>query len=201
MKDLRIDKYISKSADFAIPVLEYLRALIHKACPLTQETIKWGFPHFDYKNEMLCSMAAFKEHCAFTLWKASLLKRNNALQLSERSAMGHLGKIRTIKDLPDDKILISFIKEAMELNDKGIKMVNSKVSVKKSVVIPDYFKSVLKINPEAKRIFDAFSPSHKREYVEWFNEAKTDITRNKRISTALEWITEGKSRNWKYIKK
>lgn len=204
IKDQRIDVYIERSAEFAKPVLKHIRKLVHKACPLTEETIKWGFPHFDYKGEMMCHMAAFKEHCAFGFRKASLMKKNNLLELSERSAMGNLGKIRSLKDLPSDKELISMIKEAMELNDKGIKIKKphpSENTTNKTDIIPEYFSKVLNNNKKAKDTFFAFSPSHKREYLEWITEAKTETTRDKRIKTAIKWLTEGKPRNWKYIKK
>lgn len=204
--DDRIDAYIERREEFAKPVLRHIRKIVHKACPQTEETIKWGFPHFDYKGEMLCSMASFKQHCAFTFRKASLMKKNKALELTERSAMGHLGKIKSLKDLPPDKELISMIKEAMDLNDKGIKIKKAPVAQKsgiKEISIPGYFSEILNKNKNknAKETFYAFSPSHKREYMEWITGAKTEATRDKRIAKALEWLSEGKSRNWKYIKK
>ena len=121
--DRRIDAYIAKAGDFARPVLEHLRKLVHKACPVVEETIKWGFPHFDYKGNMLCSMAAFKQHCAFGFWKASLLKDPaGVLQRGEESSAGSLGRITSLKDLPADKILLAYIKEAVTLNDQGVKL-------------------------------------------------------------------------------
>ncbi|MCB0728880.1 MAG: YdeI/OmpD-associated family protein [Ignavibacteriae bacterium] len=201
--DERIDAYIERREEFAKPVLKHIRKLVHKACPETEETIKWGFPHFDYKGEMLCSMAAFKQHCAFTFWKASLMKKNKSLELTERSAMGHLGKIKSIKDLPSDKELVSMIREAMDLNEKGIKIKKAPAAIRsavKEISIPDYFSKALNKNKKAKETFYAFSPSHKREYTEWIADAKTEATREKRMEKAIEWLSEGKSRNWKYIK-
>lgn len=203
IKDNRIDLYIEKSAEFAVPVLRHIRKLIHTACPQTMETIKWGFPHFDYKEEMLCSMAAFKHHCAFTFRKAALMTKNKKLELTERSAMGHLGKIKSISDLPSEKEFISMIKEAMELNDKGIKLKKIPAADKsnnKELILPDYFSKVLSKNKAAKDAFTSFSNSHKREYMEWITEAKTETTREKRIAATMEWLSQGKSRNWKYIK-
>jgi uncharacterized protein YdeI (YjbR/CyaY-like superfamily) len=201
-KDARIDLYISKSADFAKPILIHLRELIHTACPDVQETIKWGFASFDFKGPM-CSMASFKQHCAFGFWKASLFKDKSLLSNAEsESAMGHYGKITSLKDLPSDKKIIAHIKEAIMLNEKGIKLPSRKVATaKKKVVVPDYFIKQMKKNKKAFTTFENFSPSHKREYVEWITEAKTNETKNRRMETAIEWMSEGKPRNWKYMKK
>ncbi|WP_337872818.1 YdeI/OmpD-associated family protein [Ignavibacterium sp.] len=202
-KDPRIDLYISKSADFAKPILTHLRQLIHSACPDVQETIKWGFPHFVYKDEILCSMASFKQHCAFGFWKASLMKDKTLIKNAvSESAMGHYGKITSLKDLAPDKKIISHIKEAMMLNEKGIKPRKNKITKANSeIIVPDFFLNRLKKNKQALKTFEAFRPSHKREYVEWITEAKTENTRNKRMETAIDWLAEGKPRNWKYMKK
>ena len=201
-KDPRIDLYIYNAADFARPILLHLRELVHAACPDVQETIKWSFASFDYKGPM-CSMASFKQHCAFGFWKASLMKDKTLTKNAEsESAMGHYGKITSLKDLPSDKKIIAHIKEAMMLNEKGIKLPPRKVTTaKKEVVVPDYFLKQLKKNKKAFTIFESFRPSHKREYVEWITEAKTDETKNRRMETAIEWMSQGKSRNWKYVKK
>ncbi|HMN23276.1 MAG TPA: YdeI/OmpD-associated family protein [Ignavibacteriaceae bacterium] len=201
-KDSRIDLYISKSADFAKPILIHLRELVHSACPDVQETIKWGFASFDYKGPM-CSMAAFKKHCSFGFWKASLMKDKTLIANAEsETAMGHYGKITSLEDLPSDKKIIAHIKNAMMLNEKGIKIPPKKLtSTKKEIVVPDYFIKQLIKNKKAFTTFENFSPSHKREYVEWIIEAKTDETKNRRIQTAIEWLSESKPRNWKYMKK
>ncbi len=202
MKNRLIDSYIKKSAEFSKPVLNHLRELVHTACPEVEEKMKWSFPHFDYKGEMMCSMAAFKQHCAFGFWKASLMKNSQKIfEKYGKTAMGHLGQIKSLKDLPPDKVLIAGIKEAMKLNEDGIKTPKSKPVTKEDIKTPDYFMTALKKNKKALETFQNFSASHVREYVEWITEAKTEATRNKRIETALEWLSEGKSRNWKYIKK
>ncbi len=200
-KDKRIDDYISKSADFAKPILNHLRKLVHTACPDVQETIKWGFPHFDYKG-MMCSMASFKNHCAFGFWKAALMKDADLLKYNNENAMGHAGKIKSVDDLPADKIIIGQIKEAMKLNDEGIKLPERKNADKKpEIIVPDSLKKQLVKNKKASATFHNLNPSHKREYTEWIEEAKTEETKNKRILTTIEWLTEGKTRNWKYVKK
>ncbi len=198
-----IDAYIAKSAGFAKPILTHLRELVHQTCPDAEEKMKWSFPHFDYKGEMMCSMAAFKQHCAFGFWKGAIMKdpvlRETA---ASETAMGHLGKITSLKDLPSDKKIISWIKEAMALNDNGIKLpVKTKPAAAKETAIPDYFTKALAKNKKAKQVFDAFPPGKRKDCILWLTEAKTEATRNKRMETAIEWIAEGKSRNWKYEKK
>ena len=201
--DKRIDNYIARSQPFARPILNHLRSLVHKACPSVEETMKWSFPHFDYAGEMMCSMASFKQHCAFGFWKASLLK-NKTFMANARAekAMGHLGRITSLDDLPPDRVLIASIKEAMRLNDAGIKVKKSPaVKSDKKLIVPMQLRAALKKNAAAKMIFEAFSYSNKKEYVEWITDAKTDETRMRRIETTIEWLSEGKPRNWKYLRK
>ncbi len=200
-KDPRIDAYIeNKAKDFAKPILRHLREVVHKACPDVEETMKWSFPHFDYKGEMMCGIAAFKEHMAFGFWKGSIMKDpDKILDVQREQAMGHFGRITSMKDLPFDKIMIKYIKEAMRLNDEGIKLPSKvKSKEKKELVVPDYFTKALSKNKAAKKVFDEFSYSKKKDYVEWLTEAKTEATRDKRMETALEWLAEGKARHWKY---
>ena len=196
-KDPRIDAYIAKSADFAKPILKHIRNAVHTACPKVEETMKWSFPHFDYKG-MLCSMAAFKEHCAFGFWKEKLVLGTNP---GSKDGMGSFGRITSIADLPSNKTFISLIKKAVELNDAGVKVVRAKPKAKKPLRVPPYLSAALKKNKKAQVTFESFSPSHKREYIEWLTEAKTEDTRTKRLAITLEWLTEGKARNWKYMKK
>jgi uncharacterized protein YdeI (YjbR/CyaY-like superfamily) len=196
----RFDAYIEKSHEFAQPILKHFRRLVHTACPDVEEKIKWGMPHFDYHGGPLCHMAAFKNHCAFGFWKASLMDDpDGILQTSEREAMGHFGKIAGMDELPSDEIILKYITEAMRLNESGVKVAKKPV-VKKELVVPEYFTDVLKTNDAAAENFENFSPSCKKEYVEWITEAKTEATREKRMTQALEWISEGKQRHWKYEK-
>lgn len=199
-KDKRIDTYISKAEDFAKPILKHFRILIHKACPDVKETIKWGFPHFDYKG-MMCATASFKNHCAFGFWKARLMiDYDKKFSAGNEAAMGHFGKIKSLKDLPSDKIIQQYIKEAMRLNDDDIRIVKKRPVEKKSLTIPTDLKKALTGNKKAKTTFEGFSYSNKKDYVEWITEAKTDVTRFKRLETTLEWLAEGKIRNWKYAR-
>ena len=203
--DERVDAYIANAAEFARPILIHLRGLMHTSCPEVEETWKWSFPNFMYKGSMMCNMAAFKEHVVFGFWKASLLEDvDNILSVTERQGMGHLGKLTSVKDLPKDAVLNKYIKAAMKLNEQGIKLpprIKATEKEKKELVVPEYLTAELGKNKKAQIAFDAFSYSHKKEYIEWFEEAKTEVTRSKRIAQAIEWMTEGKSRNWKYTAK
>ena len=200
--DSRIDDYISKSAEFAKPILNHLRKLIHQASPQISETIKWGFPHFDYKGTV-CGMASFKQHCALGFWKGSLLKdEHQILQKESSEAMGQFGRIQALSDLPEDGIIISFILQAVELNEKGVKVVKKPKPVANNILdIPSYLKEELEKNAPALLTFNNFSNSHRKEYILWLEEAKTEATRTKRLASTIEWLTEGKGRNWKYERK
>lgn len=193
--DPRIDAYIEKAADFAQPILIHLRELVHKACPDVSETLKWSMPSFEYKG-ILCGFASFKNHCTFGFWKQSLMEQSAFS--TEKTAMGSFGKLTSIKDLPSDKIIVGLIHQAMELNEKGIKVPKKKAPEKKEIAIPDDMSAALLKNKKAGAHFEKFSPGQRREYVEWVTEAKTEATRNKRLATAVEWLSEGKRRNWKY---
>ncbi|HNP20640.1 MAG TPA: YdeI/OmpD-associated family protein [Panacibacter sp.] len=197
--DPRIDAYIEKSQDFAKPILKHLRALVHKACPGVEETMKWSFPNYSYKGAILCNMASFKQHCAFGFWKASLMKDPQGLFNKDgHNSMGQFDRITSVKDLPADKILIAYIREAATLNEDGVKVVKKKSAVPQVTETPDDLLAALKKNKKAQATFDAFSPSNKKEYILWITEAKTEATRTKRLETAIEWMSEGKARNWKY---
>jgi uncharacterized protein YdeI (YjbR/CyaY-like superfamily) len=199
--DPRVDAYIEKKAGFSKPVLEHLRKLVHKACPEVEETIKWGMPFFDYKGSPICCIAAFKEHCTFTFWKAKLMKDpESILQVAERHAMGNFDRITSLKDLPSDKILIAYIKEAAKLNEEEIKLPPRKKAAPAELKMPVDLAAALKKNKQAQTIFDNFPPGKRKDYIEWITEAKTEPTKLKRIETAVEWIAQGKGRNWKYEK-
>ena len=201
-KDPRIDAYIKNAAPFAQPILHHIRSLLHTACPNVGETMKWSFPHFDYMGSTLCSMAAFKEHCAFGFWKAALMKDPGLLENARsEKAMGHFGRILSITDLPSDKQMIAYIKEAMVLNEKGRKIERKKTEPLPVPDIPAELAKALTENKTAGANFEKLSAGHRKEYINWIDEAKTDPTRDKRISQTIEWVMEGKSRNWQYAAK
>ena len=195
-KDPRVDGYIAKAAPFAQPILKHLRKLVHAECPDVEETLKWSMPSFLYKG-ILCGMAAFKEHCTFGFWKHDLVVGDQGAPRAEE-AMGTFGRITKLSDLPNDKVLLGYIRKAVELNDAGIKKPARPKRPREELKIPSSLKLALKANKKALETFEQFSYSHKKEYVEWITEAKRDETRDKRLATAIIWIAEGKPRNWKY---
>jgi len=192
-KNPRVDAYIAKSAGFARPILNHLRQVVHGACPDVEESIKWSVPHFGYKG-MMCGMAAFKEHCVFGFWKGDLVFDGAA----DRSAMGHFGRITSLDSLPPDRVLVRYVKKAMKLNDEGVQVKRATRGRAKAVPVPAVLTAALRKNKKARAAFDAFSQSHRNEYVEWITEAKTDATRQRRLEQALAWMQDGKNRNWKY---
>lgn len=200
-KDPRIDEYIANAQPFARPILKHIRKLVHAAVPNVEETIKWGMPSFEYKGPFF-SMAAFKQHAVFGFWKAALMSdpwlMENAIH---DKSMGHSGKIMSMDDLPSDRKMIAYLEEAMDLNDRGIKVPKPKREAKPEAKVPPILAAALKKHKRAREVFEGFSPSHRREYIEWIDEAKTEATREKRVTTTLEWLAESKPRNWKYMKK
>ena len=200
----RVDVYIAKAKPFAQPILNHLRELVHKACPGVVETIKWSRPFFEYKGMILGNMSAFKEHCSFGFWGeeiSAVLRKGDLLQ---PDAMGSLGKITRVEDLPANKQMLILLRQAAAFIDSGkytspIAARHKVVKAPKAAVeAPAEFTKALKASKKAAVAFAAFSPSCKREYVEWIADAKRPETRDKRIETAIEWIGEGKQRNWKY---
>lgn len=191
--DPRVDAYIAKAADFARPILEEIRARVHAACPKVEETIKWGMPSFVHAGGILCGMAAFKRHVSFGYWKHALVMGD-----VERDGMGSYGKMATPADLPPKATMRSDLKKAMQLNEDGVKPERSKPSSKPAPEVPGDLAAALKKDKAAKAAFDAFPPGCRREYIEWIVEAKREETRAKRLAQAVEWMAEGKRRNWKY---
>lgn len=196
-RDRRMDSYIAKAAPFAQPILQHLRDLVHAACPDVEEAMKWSSPHFLYKG-MLCGMAAFKAHCVFGFWKGSLVVQGAD---KEREAMGQFGRITKLADLPSDRMIKSLVKRAMKLNEEGVATPRPLKHPKPPVVAPADLVAALKRNKKAQATYDAFSASHRRDYVEWITEAKRPETRKRRLASTIEWLAQGKAHNWKYAKR
>ena len=197
----RIDAYIAKAADFARPILSHIRGIVHAGCPNVEETMKWGFPHFTHHG-ILCSMASFKAHCAFGFWKTHLLaERLPGVPKANDEAMGQFGRLTTVKDLPSRAALLRLVREAARLNEEGVKPApRPTVARTKAVRAPADLLATLKSSARALAGWDALSPSHRREYIEWITEAKRGETRKRRLATAVEWMAEGRIRNWKYVR-
>jgi uncharacterized protein YdeI (YjbR/CyaY-like superfamily) len=208
-RDPRVDAYIAKSADYARPILKEMRALVHATCPEVTETLKWRNPSFEYQG-LLCGMAAFKKHCAFGFWKHELVLGAEAISADAKSAeaksadpkskaaAGSFGTLKTVADLPSKAQFAAWMKTAMRLNEEGVSAPRKKSRPKTPVKTHPELKAALATNKKAAAVFEAFSPSARREYVEWIADAKTDATRERRIAQAVEWIAAGKRRNWKY---
>lgn len=194
--DPRIDAYIAKSAEFAQPILRHLRALVHAACPAAEETIKWGMPSFTYHG-ILCGLAGFKAHCTFGFWHQGTTKIIRQAGGKAEEAMGSLGRITSRADLPSDREMMGYIRQAAKLNESGAPA-RPKPKPKKPLPMPADLAAALKKNAKAAKIFADFSPSARREYIEWIIEAKRAETRSSRLETAVKWIAGGKKRNWKY---
>ena len=197
----QFDEYIEKSADFAKPIMEYLRQIIHETCPEVEEIIKWGNPHFDYKGDMMCILAGYKNHCSFSLYKAELMSDTKIIEsVKAGQKMGYMDKIKSLSDLPAKETLVAYIKEAMVLNENGVKKAKPVSEKPKVIEVPDYFSEALTANPVVKEIFESKSASFRKDYLVWITDAKTEATRQKRIEQSLEWIAEGKGRFWQYEK-
>ncbi|TMJ17366.1 MAG: hypothetical protein E6G92_13645 [Alphaproteobacteria bacterium] len=192
--DPRIDAYIASRAEFARPILEHLRAVVHEACPECEETLKWSSPSFIYKGKILAGFAAFKAHATFGYWSGTQVVEMSG---KEPTAMGQFGRLTSLDDLPPRATLIELTRKAMRLIDEGVKPARSK-SVKAPFTVPQDLRAAIDAVPAAKATFDGFPPSCQREYVEWVTEAKRDETRAKRLAQTVEWLAEGKRRNWKY---
>ena len=195
----QIDAYIQKAQPFARPILIKLRGLFHKACPQIEERLKWGMPSFEHHG-IVGGFAAFKQHVSWGLWKAKLIDDpTNAMATDASSAMGG-GKLKSVKDLPPEAILLGLMRQAVDLNARGVKLPRTPTAKKPPPKTPPDLAAALKRSAKAAAVYQDFSPSHKREYIEWITEAKQPATRQKRIKQAIEWIAQGKPRNWKYMR-
>jgi hypothetical protein len=192
-RDPRVDAYIAKAPDFARPILGHLRDVVHAACPAVEEDIKWGAPHFLHHG-MLASMAAFKAHACFGFWRGKELFPDGG----GSGAMGHFGRLESVKDLPSKKALTTLVKQAMALSASGAARPKKAGKPKPPPVPSPEFAAAIAGSRQAAKAFAAFPPSHQRDYVDWIDEAKRDDTRARRIAQAVEWIAQGQSRHWKY---
>lgn len=200
-RDPRIDAYIERAAPFAQPILARLREQVHAACPEVEEGIKWGMPSFVYGGKILCNMAAFKQHASFGFWQgARIVAPGDDGKAGE--AMGQFGRITKLSDLPGKRELAGYVKQAMALIDAGVTRSTGKAPAKArpEAEVPADLAAALKRHRAAAATFVGFPPSQRRDYIEWIVEAKRDDTRQRRIHQAVEWLAEGKPRNWKYMK-
>ncbi len=195
-RDKRIDAYIARSAEFARPILKHLREVVHATCPDVVETLKWSHPSFEHEG-LLCGMAAFKQHAVFGFWKHELIVGDDS---KAREAMGSFGCLRTLADLPPKRTLAGYIRKAVRLNDEGVVAPRRKTRPKRPVPMHPKLRAALARNRKARATFDAFPPGQQRDYLEWVAEARGEDTRQRRIAQAVLWMSQGKPRNWKYMK-
>jgi len=197
-----VDAYITKSGAFAQPILWHLRELVHKAVPGVEETIKWSMPFFMYHGIILGNMSAFKAHCSLGLWGQEIAVQARKDGATSGGAMGNFGRLESLKDLPDDKKLIAYLKQAAKAIDDGTRTKSierpAQRVAKPELEVPTELVAALKKNKAAQKAFDGFAPSHRREYIEWITGAKRDETRAKRVTQTVDWLVEGKRRNWQY---
>lgn len=192
-KHPKVDAYIAKAPEFARPILERIRKAAHAADKELGETIKWGHPFFE-REGLVAAMSAHKAHVRFGFWLAPQLAEAKGVDVSEFASR----RFETLRDLPTQKALTAQFKEAIALNLAGVKRPSPRPGSRPAPKTPPDLAAALKKNAKARRTYEAFSPSCKREYVEWITEAKREATREKRLAQAIEWMAEGKKRNWKY---
>ena len=196
-KDARVDSYIAESPEFARPVLKHLRKLIHEGCPEAVETIKWGSPFFDYQG-LLCGFAAFKAHCSLFFWRDIDVSRWLPKTNTAGAGMGQFGKLTSLADLPKDSVILACVRSAVEQRDSPASKPKRVRQPAKELPVPPDLKKALATNAKAAAAFKNFAPSHRREYIAWISDAKRPETRERRLQTSIEWLSEGKSQNWKY---
>ena len=207
----KVDQYIAKSAEFARPILTHIRDVVHAAAPAIIEEIKWGFPFFTQDGEIVCAMRGFKAHCGLFFWKGALVVPDG-----QEEGMGQFGKLTSVEQLPSKRVLTDYVKKALQLNEAGVPApyvaarrakagaaksgATTKARPTKSDDVPPALLAAIGKNKTALATWKGFAPSHRREYAEWVADAKRDETKGKRIAQAVEWIAEGRQRNWKYQK-
>jgi hypothetical protein len=192
-----VDAYVAKAPDFARPILKRIRAAFHKGCPALEERLKWGMPSFEYKG-LMGGMAAFKAHVSWGFWRQKELPDPD--RIFGREGMHGGGKLSAVSQLPTQRIMVKYVKAAALLNETGPAR-RALGKPRPPVKVPGSFRRALATNRKARTTFEGFAPSHKREYIEWITEAQQEATRERRISTAIRWLAQGKSRNWKYEKR
>jgi uncharacterized protein YdeI (YjbR/CyaY-like superfamily) len=194
--DPRIDAYIATAQPFARPIIEHVRERVHATLPDCEESVKWGMPAYVVDGKILLMTPAFKAHAALNFWRGQELRAEKA----DADAMGQFGKLRSLDDLPPDLELDRLIREAADLARNPPAPRKAKQASKPPPEMHPDLAVALDKAPKAKANFEALAPSCQRDYLEWVAEAKRDETRAKRIATTIEWVSEGKSRNWKYEK-
>ena len=204
-RDPAVDGYIAQASPFARPILEHVRAAMHAACPEVTEAIKWSHPFYLLGGKPFASTASFKAHCALGFWRGGKPIAEAVALASpnpKEKAMGQFGRIESLSDLPAAAELRQLIVEArkafLAAQEAKAAMPTAPRAVREVPAVPDDLAAALRTQRAAQKAFKGFTPSQQREYVDWIVEAKREATRASRIVQAIEWIAEGKTRNWKY---
>lgn len=192
--DPRVDAYLASVPDFARPILAELRQRVHDACPQVVETIKWRVPSFECRG-LLAGMAAFKAYCTFSFWKETLLQQAGG---DIAATVARCGRLFAVGDLPSRAAFTKALRRAVACNETGVPLPRKTPKPRPAIAVPREFAKALARAKVAQRHFAAFAPSHQREYLEWITDAKREETRGRRIEQAIEWLSEGKHRSWKY---
>ncbi|HVL67422.1 MAG TPA: YdeI/OmpD-associated family protein [Vicinamibacterales bacterium] len=189
-----MDAYIANARPFARPILKELRRRMHAAHPEISEEIKWRAPAFMYKG-ILANMAAFTQHAAFGFWD-----QMSGVSDKAHEAAGQFGRLQSVDDLPSERRFATLVGQAIARRDAGIRPKREKTTPKGPLEVPEDLIAALRKNRKALATFEALRPSHQREYVQWITEAKQEATRQRRLATTIDWLSEGKSMNWRYEK-
>jgi uncharacterized protein YdeI (YjbR/CyaY-like superfamily) len=195
-RDPRIDAYIAKAQPFARPILEKVRERVRAVLPDAEEAMKWSMPAYLVDGKIMLVTSAFKAHAALNFWRGQEIGDGQP----KAGAMGQFGRLRSVQDLPPDAELDKLIREAAAIAKTAPVPRKPKHAPKPTPELHPEFADALSKAPTAKAMLDGFPPSARREYLEWIAEAKQDSTRQKRIADAVQWLSEGKRRNWKYEK-
>ena len=197
----KISAYIAGAQPFAQPILTHLRELVHQACPGIVEEMKWSRPFFVLDGVILANIAAFQQHCSLGIWGPEMQEVLAAAGIQFEGSMGTFGRLTSLRDLPPDKTLLGYFRQAAAFITSGQRTKSYKRPhrvVKVDAGMPPELAAALKKNEAAAKVFAAFPTSCQREYCSWIAEAKRPETRERRIAQAVEWIAEGKQRNWRY---
>jgi uncharacterized protein YdeI (YjbR/CyaY-like superfamily) len=184
---------IQQAAEFARPICEQLRAIIHRSAPELRETIKWGNPCFEGRGP-ICGMAAFQKHVRLFFFKgAHVPDPEGVFEDGKDNPSGRSMRFSSIQEIPVKK-LERLIRAAAKMNAEG-KARPTKRTPRPELPLPNEFSAALKRAPKAQAYFKTLPPSCRREYIEWISTAKKDQTRERRLAAAIEMLSQGKRHN------
>lgn len=186
MSKEQIDEYIAGKEAWARPFLTKLRQLVLTANPKMEQEWKWKAPAFTHHG-IVCLLWGFKAHVSLTFSDGNLLDDpNQVFDDCGGNEHNRALKLRAGDTIPEKQI-VAWVKSACEINEKGLKPKAKQAAPKaKAVTVSADFDKALKKNKAVKEFFDSLSPSCKRAYTEWVDEAKREETKLKRIAKGIE---------------